>query len=67
MRLFSTNSFHNQLVDQWIRMYNEDRYFLVLAPNWVGTRVLLRLSTNGSGTVFFLVFLLDFFFDKASF
>ena len=36
-------------------MYTMDRYFLVPAPNWVVTRVLLRFWTNGTviGTLFF--------------
>ena len=29
----------------WLGMYTEDRYFLVPAPNWVGTRVPLRFWT----------------------
>ena len=41
-----------------------DRYFLVQAPNWVGTRVPLRLWTNGTviGTFFTFFFFFFFFF-----
>ena len=43
-------------------MCNVDWYFLVPAPNWVGTRVPLRFWTNGavSGTFFFFFLLLFF-------
>ena len=44
-------------------MYTMDRYFLVPAPNWVGTRVPLRFWTNGTviGTFFFFFFNFYFF------
>ena len=39
-----------------------DRYFLVQAPNWVGTRVLLRLWTNSTVIGTFFTFFFFFFF-----
>ena len=33
---------------QRLGMYTEDQYFLVQAPNWVGTRAPLRFWTNGT-------------------
>ena len=48
-----------------MRMYTEDRYYLVLARNWVGTRVPLRFWTNG--TVIGFLFFYFFFFFKLFF